>query len=98
MPILELFGIIFEWHDPKYELTLHKRDISFEEVISVFGDDNAIEKEDIGDYNEQRMIILGMSNQSRLLAVVYTERDDRYRIITAYFPSNQQKKEYANVR
>lgn len=98
MPILEFLGIIFEWHDPKYELVLGKRNITFDEVVSVFADNNAIEMEDVGDYNEQRMIIVGISNKSRLLAVVYTERADTFRIITAYFPSNQQIRSYKNVR
>lgn len=76
----------------------NKRNITFEEAISVFGDENAIEKEDIGNYNEQRMVIVGMSNQARLLAVVYTECDDKYRIITTYFPSNKQIRSYNNAR
>lgn len=98
MPILEFGGMIFEWHNPKYELVHGKRNITFEEVVSVFADNFAIEFEDIGDYNEQRMIIIGMSNQSRLLAVVYTERGDTFRIITAYFPSNEQVRGYHNAR
>lgn len=98
MPIIELGGMIFEWHDPKYELVLNQRNITFEEVVSVFSDDFAIEIEDIGDYNEQRMIVVGMSNQARLLAVVYTERSNTTRIITAYFPSKAQLKGYKNAR
>lgn len=90
--------MIFEWHDPKYEMVLNKRNITFEEVVSVFSDVFAIEFEDIGDYDEQRVIIIGMSNQTRLLAVVYTQRDDVFRIITAYFPSNKQIKGYNNAR
>lgn len=39
MPILEICGMVFEWHDPKYELVLSKRKITFEEVVSVFSDD-----------------------------------------------------------
>lgn len=98
VPVIELFGMIFEWHDPKYELVKGKRHISFEEAISVFDDERAIEKEDIGDYNEQRMVIIGMSNQARLLAVVYTQRGYTFRIITAYFPSNAQVRGYQNAR
>lgn len=98
MPIIELFGMIFEWHDQKYELVNGKRKITFEEVVSVFDDENAIEKEDIGDYNEQRIILVGMSNQARLLAVVYTQRGETFRIITAYFPSNKQVRGYNNAR
>lgn len=98
MPILEFGGMLFEWHDPKYELVSNKRKITFEEVVSVFSDYFAIEFEDIGDYNEQRTIIIGMSNQARLLAVIYTQRGDTFRIITAYFPSNEQVRGYNNAR
>ena len=48
MPILEICGMIFEWHEPKYELVLNKRNITFEEVVSVFADYYATEFEDIG--------------------------------------------------
>lgn len=98
MPILEFGGMIFEWHDPKYELVLNKRNLSFEEVVGVFGDYFAIEFEDVGDYNERRMIIIGMSSHARLIAVVYTQREEVFRIITAYFPSNEQVRGYHNAR
>lgn len=97
MPILNLFGLIFEWHDPKFELVFDNRGITLEEVASVFLDSNAIESEDIGDYDEVRKILVGMSNQARLLAVVFTERGDTFRIITAYFPSKQQERSYINA-
>lgn len=98
MPIVEFGGMLFDWHDPKYELVFSKRNISFQEAVSVFGDYYAIEFGDIGDYNEQRMVIIGMSSQSRLLGVVYTERDDTFRIITTYFPSNEQVRRYHDER
>lgn len=98
MPILELGGFTFEWHDPKFELVQGKRKISFEEVVSVFSDPFAIEFDDNRGYNEQRTVIIGMSNQYRLLAVVYTERGDILRIITAFFPSNEQVRRYQNAR
>lgn len=98
MPILKFGGMIFEWHDPKYELVFGKRRISFEEVVSVFGDYFAIEFEDIGDYNEYRMIIIGMSHHARLIAVVYTQREEVFGIITAYFPSNEQSRGYHHAR
>ena len=98
MPVIKYGGMLFEWHDPKYELVFSKRNISFQEAVSVFGDYYAIEFEDIGNYNEQRMVIIGMSNQARLLAVVYTQRGDIFRVITAYFPSNEQVRRYQNER
>lgn len=99
MPILNLFGLIFEWHDDKFELVHKNRGIDLEEVASVFFDDNAVTKEDnTGNYGEQRMMTIGMSHQSRLLVVISTERDEITRIITAFFPSKHQQKEYYNAR
>ncbi|STZ07490.1 Protein of uncharacterised function (DUF497) [Moraxella caprae] len=98
MPILSLFGLIFEWHDEKYELVHKNRGITLDEVVSVFFDDNALEKDDFGDYDEQRTLTIGMSNQARLLVVVWTQRGETYRIITAFFPSKNQEKEYANAK
>ena len=46
MPILNLFGMIFEWHDAKFELVHQNRGISLEEVASVFFDDYSIDKDD----------------------------------------------------
>lgn len=98
MPILNLFGLIFEWHDDKFELVHKNRGITLEEVASVFFDDNAITKDDFGDYDEHRTLTIGMSNQAWILVVVSTERDGVTRIITAFFPTKHQEKEYANAR
>lgn len=99
MPTLNIFGLIFEWHDDKFELVHKKRGISLDEVASVFFDDFLIEKEDFGDYDEQRFLTIGMSNQARLLVVSWTQRgNDVVRVITAFFPSKTQQKEYTNAR
>ncbi|MDO4426852.1 MAG: hypothetical protein Q4B88_01870 [Moraxella sp.] len=39
-----------------------------------------------------------MSSHARLIAVVYTQREEVFRIITAYFPSNEQVRGYHNAR
>ncbi len=87
--------MLFEWHDNKTELVLNKRGITLEEVASVFADFNAIQNEDIGEYNEIRYITIGMSNQGRLLVVVWTERAETFRIITAYFATKHQQRSYS---
>jgi uncharacterized DUF497 family protein len=46
MPILDLFGMVFEWHDDKFALVHQNRGISLEEVASVFFDDCSIVKND----------------------------------------------------
>lgn len=98
MPILESFGMVFEWHDDKFELVYKDRGITLEEVASVFFDDRSLEKDDFGDYGEQRTLTIGMSNQARLLVVVWTQREAVIRVITAFFPTKHQEKEYANAR
>lgn len=98
MPILKLFGMTFEWHDDKFALVDTQRGITLEEVASVFFDDYYIEKEDFGEYDEQRILTIGMSEKGRLLVVVWTQRDDVIRVITAFFPSKHQEKEYVNAR
>lgn len=98
MPILEYNGLIFEWHDTKFELVKNQRAINFEEACSVLFDECSVTFEDEGYYGEQRLITVGMSNQARLLSVVWTEREDISRIITAFFPSQSYKKRYDNAR
>ncbi len=87
MPIINLFGVIFEWHDPKFELVNAKRGYSLSEVASVFDDDYSITQEDKGgDYGEQRLLTTGISNQFRLVTVAWVERADTVRVITAFSP------------
>lgn len=98
MPILRLFGLIFEWHDPKFELVHAQRGYTLEEIASVFLDEYSITWEDDGDYQEQRLLTTGMSNRHRLITVVWTERTDTYRIITAFKPNQQQQRSYNYAR
>ncbi len=95
MPTLKFLNMFFEWHDDKAELVLSKRGITLEEVASVFADFNAIQDEDIGEYGEVRYITIGMSNQGRLLAVIWTQRQETFRIITSYFPTKHQQRSYS---
>ena len=39
MPIVNLFGMWFEWHDDKFDLVNIKRGYTLEEIASVFDDD-----------------------------------------------------------
>lgn len=97
MPILELLGIQFVMNDDKYNLVYENRKLEFREVCSVFSDDYAITTADVGHYDENRFITVGMSEKGRLLTVVWTERSDSVRIITAFKPSHTQKRRYENA-
>lgn len=94
MPIISYFGMLFEWHDSKFELVNLERGYSLEEIASVFDDDYSVTNEDDGDYDEQRLVTTGMSNQFRMVSVVWVERGTTARIITAFKPSVNQQKRY----
>ena len=66
----------FEWDGKKAEANLSKHEVSFDEAKTVFDDPLYIDFYD-PDYSEEedRYIIIGESQQRRLLIVSYTERD-----------------------
>jgi uncharacterized DUF497 family protein len=80
------------------ELVYRGREITFEEVCSIFLDPSMVSYDDVGHYDEQRIISTGLSNLGRLLTVVWVEREDVARIITAFEPSHNQKRRYNNAK
>ena len=82
----------FEWDPAKAEANLRKHGVSFEEARTSFDD---ILGTTVPDHRhseaELRFFLLGMSKQGRLLAVSYTERGDRIRIISARLATRQER-------
>ncbi len=73
--------LAFEWDDAKANANLRKHGVSFEAARLVFQDVFSVDEQDSREgYDEDRFVVVGMAN-SRLLAVVYTERDAGIRII-----------------
>ena len=68
--------INFEWDKAKAKPNLRKHGVSFEEAQSVFYDDLAVQFYDESPDDEERFILLGMSNLSRILIIVHCERGD----------------------
>jgi uncharacterized protein len=69
----------FEWDNIKAEANLKKHGVSFAEAETVFGDLSAkIFCDNEYSDNEIREIIVGFSIENRLLAVCFTERENRY--------------------
>ena len=52
-------------------------------------------QEDLDTQGEHRWILLGMSDQARLLTVIYTLRDDSIRIISARKSTTKEANNYA---
>jgi len=85
----------FEWDRSKRKSNLAKHAVLFEEAKTVFDDPFYIDffDPDHSD-DEQRYIIFGMSERGRLLAVSYTERDGKVRIISARKATRSERGSY----
>ena len=74
----------FEWNEEKAVSNLFKYGVSFEEAKTVFDDPLYVDFYDPDhSYDEDRYIIIGESQQARLLLVSYTERGNAIRLISA---------------
>ncbi len=83
--------------DPiKAASNLIKHGVSFEEAATVLYDSTALVQEDYDSQEENRWVLVGMSNQVRLLTVVYTLRnEDTIRLISARKATRKEAKCYA---
>jgi len=90
-------NIRFAWDPKKNRLNQKKHDISFEEAQTVFSDENArlIPDPDHSE-NEDRFILLGLSNRLRMLMVAhcYRENEEAIRIISARKATRREKEQY----
>lgn len=89
--------IKFEWNPVKARANEKRHGVTFEEAKSVFFDDYARQffDEDHSD-DEDRFIMLGVSNQSRILVVCHCERAsvDVIRIISARKATVKERRYY----
>jgi uncharacterized DUF497 family protein len=85
----------FEWDDRKAEANFRKHGVDFETATEVFSDHFAIEEfdPDSGVHGEDRYRRTGMASGT-LVTVVYTERQDRIRIISARRATTREHDEY----
>jgi uncharacterized DUF497 family protein len=75
----------FEWDPRKAAANLAKHKVSFEEAATVFGDPlGRIVADPRHSAVEERQVLLGISKERRLLAVMYVERAEAVRIISAH--------------
>jgi uncharacterized DUF497 family protein len=89
--------ISFDWDPAKARSNARKHGVSFEEAQSVFYDEFARQYYDAeGSGAEDRFLMLGMSNQSRVLLVCHCERSagDVIRIISARKATRNERKHY----
>mgnify|MGYP004493230353 CR=1 FL=1 len=89
--------INFEWDSSKDDINKKKHKISFEEAKTVFYDTNALLIDDPDhSQEEERFIILGMSQKANLLVVCHCYRasDTVIRIISARKATRTESEQY----
>ncbi len=85
----------FEWDNNKAAKNLLKHGVSFPEAQSVFDDPLYIDFYDPDHSDrEERYVIVGESNQGRLLIISYTERVNSIRIISAREVTKSERQMY----
>jgi uncharacterized protein len=74
----------FEWDPKKEAKNIGKHKVAFSEAATVFADtlSTTVPDPDHSE-DEDRYIIIGLSQRHRLLMVAHTERGERIRIISA---------------
>ena len=87
--------LIFEWDPQKAKSNLKKHGVSFEEASTAFQDTLSLAIDDpLHSIDEERVVLIGMSNKNRLLVVVHAERGDNIRIISARKATKEERKNY----
>ncbi len=89
--------IKIEWDPEKARSNLRKHGVSFEEARSVFYDEFAIQFDDVDEsLQEERFLMLGLSNDLRILMVCHCERSsgESIRIISARKATKKESKFY----
>jgi uncharacterized DUF497 family protein len=85
----------FEIDPKKAAVNLKKHRVSFEEAASVFGDPLALTFADPDhSIGEDRWLMFGQSQRARILAVVYTLRRGRHRIISGRLATRHERTIY----
>ena len=88
-------SLIFEWDPPKNRSNIEKHGVSFEEASTVFQDTLSLTIDDpLHSIDEERLILIGMSQKNRILVVVHTERGDNIRIISARKTTKNEREYY----
>lgn len=79
-----------EWDERKRISNLLKHGIDFQDLTEVFGDPTAYEYLAADEYGEQRCVLVGPM-RNRIIAVIYTIRGTRIRIISARIARRQER-------
>ena len=90
---VEIRGIEFEWDDEKAKINLKKHGVRFEVAMLVFFDKFLFEDYDYKHSDdEDRIKVIGKVDE--VLVVIYTERKEKLRIISARRANKKERNDY----
>lgn len=90
---IEIGDYIIEWDDDKAAINKKKHGIRFELAARVFLDDRRIDIfDELHSDFEDRWKVIGKVKD--VLVVIYTERGEKYRLISARLADNEEEDEY----
>ena len=85
----------FEQDEVEAASNLKKHGVSFEEATTAFFDVLSVTINDpLHSEGEQRAVLIGQSNNGRLLVAVHRDRGSRIRLISARVATRKQRRYY----
>ena len=84
----------FQWDLKKAAANIRKHGVDFADAIGIFEDIYALTLREEAHQSESRFVTIGSDFLARVVTVVYTMRDDDYRIISARQSTKTERKEY----
>jgi uncharacterized DUF497 family protein len=85
----------FEWDPRKEAANLRKHGVSFDEARTAFADPlGRIVADPRHSSHEERLALIGITERQRLVAVMFTERVDTVRIISARLVTRRERTDY----
>jgi len=85
----------FEWDEAKRQANITKHGLDFVEAVDVLEDAPTLFVDDRFDYGEPRCIAIGEA-KGRPLVVVFTIREDIFRIISVRKANARERRKYAD--
>lgn len=85
----------FEWDEEKNRINIEQHGIDFKDALEVFFDkDRIILTDDREKYFESREICIGKIGKSIIITSVFTDRNDKIRIISARKANKRERSIY----
>jgi hypothetical protein len=88
----------FRWSPEKAAANLRKHGVGFSEAKTAFGDPFSVAVPDPGhSIGEERWILVGRSENDRLLAVADVDRRDEIRVVSARKATRSERQKYEEI-